>query len=303
MAANKFAVAGDQYRTIDERMCELKRQLNLKDGSPLDPKWLADQLQFLVEGKPVQIGSAPQPEVQSTLDPRIAQAHVLWEFGFGRELKFASEAEYLATIPAIPNFPAEYDGYFDLLVLMDARIGLKRQSELLGVNFNWGDDDSFVDFDSSLRPKQPCYWMRCQNGKRNLKRKVRDCRTSFQHFEVGCSAVEGLGIFAQNRDILRSHYMDLPGSVRRDNHDNAAYLNLYESRPKLNTNFDDNANPKYGSASRGTVSTIHSTLFIGSAVAILICAMLQVADQYLRRVVASQSFFVDLADPCPMQDA
>lgn len=95
----------------------------------------------------------------------------------------------------------------------------------------------------------------------------------------------------------------LPGSVRRDNHDNAAYLNLYESRPKLNTNFDDNANPKYGSASRGTVSIPHSTPFVGSAVAILICAMLQVAGQYLRRVVASQSFFVGLADPCPMQDA
>lgn len=247
-----YAVDGDQYRIISRRFREIQRQLDQEGGSPIDPVLLADQLQCLIEGKSVQVDSV-QPKTQIALDPRVVQAHMLWEFGFGRELKFASEAEYLATIPAIPNFPEEYDGYFDLLVLMDARIGLKRQSELLGVNFNWDDDDSFVDFDSSLRPKQPCYWMRCQNGKRNLKRKVRDCRTSFQHFEVGCSAVEGLGIFAQNRDILRSHYMDLPGSVRRGHRDGAAYLGLCGGGPELDASFDDDAVPGCGSASRGSV--------------------------------------------------
>jgi hypothetical protein len=40
------------------------------------------------------------------------------------------------------------------------------------------------------------------------------------------------------------------GSVHRDNRDNAAYLKVWNGQPKLNWNFDDNANPKYGSASR-----------------------------------------------------
>lgn len=40
------------------------------------------------------------------------------------------------------------------------------------------------------------------------------------------------------------------GSVRRDGPSNCAYLKFWNDRPKLNWNWDDNANPQYGSASR-----------------------------------------------------
>jgi hypothetical protein len=40
------------------------------------------------------------------------------------------------------------------------------------------------------------------------------------------------------------------GSVHRENRGNAACLNVNGGRAKLNWNWDDNANPKYGSASR-----------------------------------------------------
>jgi hypothetical protein len=41
-------VTGDQYRTIDKRMCEIKRQLNQKGGSPLDPERVAIALQGII---------------------------------------------------------------------------------------------------------------------------------------------------------------------------------------------------------------------------------------------------------------
>ncbi len=41
------------------------------------------------------------------------------------------------------------------------------------------------------------------------------------------------------------------GSVNARNRDNCAYLGVWNDGPKLNWNWDDNANPIYGSASRG----------------------------------------------------
>lgn len=51
MATKKFVVTGDQYRVIDRRMREIKRQLDQDDGSPLDPEWVASELQKVVEGQ------------------------------------------------------------------------------------------------------------------------------------------------------------------------------------------------------------------------------------------------------------
>lgn len=51
MATDKFVVTGDQYRVIDRRMREIKRQLDQDDGSPLDPRAVAHALQAIIEGR------------------------------------------------------------------------------------------------------------------------------------------------------------------------------------------------------------------------------------------------------------
>ncbi len=45
----EFPVDGDQYRTIDRRMLEIKRQLNQSEGSPLDPSKVLTALQGIIE--------------------------------------------------------------------------------------------------------------------------------------------------------------------------------------------------------------------------------------------------------------
>jgi hypothetical protein len=49
--ATLHVVTGDQYRTIDRRMREIKRQLDQDGGSPLDPEWVAVELQRIIEGR------------------------------------------------------------------------------------------------------------------------------------------------------------------------------------------------------------------------------------------------------------
>lgn len=54
--ATKYVVTGDQYREIDRRMREIKRQLDQKSGSPLKPEKVAkvlQNLQTIIEGKKV----------------------------------------------------------------------------------------------------------------------------------------------------------------------------------------------------------------------------------------------------------
>jgi hypothetical protein len=51
MAASKFVVTGEQFIVIDKRMQEIKRQLQQKSGSPLDPAGVAGGLQRMIEGE------------------------------------------------------------------------------------------------------------------------------------------------------------------------------------------------------------------------------------------------------------
>lgn len=50
--AGPYPVNGDQYCNIDRKMTELKRQLMAKSGSPIDPYWLDEALQALIEQRP-----------------------------------------------------------------------------------------------------------------------------------------------------------------------------------------------------------------------------------------------------------
>lgn len=58
MATELHVVTGDQYRTIDRRMREIKRQLDQENGSPLNPNTVAAALQVIVEGN---LGAETQP--------------------------------------------------------------------------------------------------------------------------------------------------------------------------------------------------------------------------------------------------
>lgn len=74
--ATKYVVTGDQYRLVDTRIQEIKRQLNQKSGSPLDPEWVAIRLQHIIEGK---------PEEQVSIESILFQERKYHQDFFGRE--------------------------------------------------------------------------------------------------------------------------------------------------------------------------------------------------------------------------
>jgi|GEM_PF-6197245 len=65
-----YVVTGDQYREVDRRMSEIKRQLNQPGGSPLDPEAVALRLQRIVEGPtPAPTGSTTPERAAAIMGP------------------------------------------------------------------------------------------------------------------------------------------------------------------------------------------------------------------------------------------
>lgn len=181
-------------------------------------------------------------------DPRIAQAKVLWDKGWGRELKIDSFDAYLAMIPEVPETLTS-DDRFPELVLVDSRIGIVKTCELLSIYFG-GNDQTFEDFDLKKTRAEKVYWMRAQDGKKNRNKSISTSRSAFASDELGLTVHEGLAFFVQNPETFRKWGMDLIGSVRCDRRDYAAWLGWFSGRPGLRWDFDGRGSPGYGSASR-----------------------------------------------------
>lgn len=189
-------------------------------------------------------------------DPRVVQVKRLWDLGVGRELGIPDFEAYLVTIPAIPEAFLTEDSHFPHLVLVDPRLGLAKLCALGNIAFS-GDDNTFVPWDDECKDPTSPVWIWMQDGRKNRNSSVSDCRTSFAPDECGLTALEGVSSFLQCptaieelRNNPNGHAMDLGGSVRRDYRESAAYLCVDDGRAELCWNWDGNANPRYGSASR-----------------------------------------------------
>jgi hypothetical protein len=93
-----YVVSGDQYREVDRRMSEIKRQLNQPGGSPVDPDLVARRLQLIVEGPTAAPTGSTTVEVAAAI---MGEAfHGADQLGrhLGITLS-ASEAAQLATVP------------------------------------------------------------------------------------------------------------------------------------------------------------------------------------------------------------
>lgn len=178
------------------------------------------------------------------------QAKRLWDKGFGRELGIDSFNNYLATIPQIPESLLARDDRFPELIVVDARLGIVKTCELLGVDFS-GDDQAFEDFDPKQVRTEKVYWIRLQDGKKNLNKSVQTCRKAFAADELGLTVYEGLALFAQNPYSVRDFYLDITSSVPRGARRSAAYLGWFDDDgPELSWCVDDHESPVCGSGSR-----------------------------------------------------
>jgi hypothetical protein len=101
-------VTGDQYREIDRRMSEIKRQLNQPGGSPLDPDVVARRLQLIIEGHTAAPAGSTTPEqAEAIMAPAFHGLHAL-----EHQLGIQPPAHEVAQLSRVP---------FSQELLMDCR--------------------------------------------------------------------------------------------------------------------------------------------------------------------------------------
>lgn len=185
-------------------------------------------------------------------DPRVFQAKVLWDKGFGRELGIDSFDAYLATIPETSERPPV--DYLNKLILVDRRVDLVDACRLVGLKYN-GSDTTFAPFDPKSAHKHgDVYWMWCQDGRRNRNKKLSVCRAEFAKGEVGLDEFEFTALYAQDPAVIGGgenlYFLDLPGAVHADFSGFVACGGCWSSEPELYWLWFDHANSLCGSASR-----------------------------------------------------
>jgi hypothetical protein len=91
-------VTGDQYREVDRRMNEIKRQLNQPGGSPLDPDLVARRLQLIIEGHTAAPTGSTTPDDAAAIMATACHGVDALERHLAVTLA-ASERAQLATVP------------------------------------------------------------------------------------------------------------------------------------------------------------------------------------------------------------
>lgn len=167
---------------------------------------------------------------------------------FAGELGLTQE-EYITSLPKFEPQPDNWKGRFDIPVIVETRVPLKRMVKLAGIFADFGVA-SIQDWQEgkSKTPKAPyATWL--NDGISNLNKSVDTVRKSLKSDERGATVYDGVALYLKNPEILGNHYLDLPGS--RVGSGRAPFLLRWGGQPRLRRSLVGDANPRYGSLVAG----------------------------------------------------
>lgn len=171
-------------------------------------------------------------------DLRETQARRLWKLGFGRDQVKAKNFEvYLDQIPQIPEGLLAEDADLAFLSLADPRPGLTHCCRLLGIKYEelGYENEDAVPYDERFATPAGPFWFRHDNGRKNRNRPPDHCREELKGDIQAGTAMDGVFAYAHHPDIVveGEHFLDLPGTVRRDSRVLCAHLTVWRDQPEL----------------------------------------------------------------------
>lgn len=185
-------------------------------------------------------------ELAQSVNPRLAQARVLWSAGFGSKVGVKDFHEYVQGLPAVPVELMEFDARYPRLILVDARVTPVEAFSLLGIQ---PKDQHTLD-QADVKKKGSAYWMRCQEGERYRGKSVKEVESLIEATETGLTITEGLALMAQYPELLSSHFTDLAKSGHAYSENSAACLGQWEGKAELRWRWRDHADPRCQTATR-----------------------------------------------------
>lgn len=174
------------------------------------------------------------------------------EFHKHKKLRMSKGKFKDAIMSLVISQPESFVGRFDIPSIAFGQIPSKDQCELAGVDSyldglevsDWQEDPG------GFRTPDKIYMNWMYDGGKNLKTAVSTVRANLLKDTRGATYYDGIGLYVARPEILKDHYIDLPGtSVGSD----APDLSLLRGRPGLHCHWVGNAFDRFGSALCGRI--------------------------------------------------
>lgn len=149
-----------------------------------------------------------------------------------------SRWQYVDTLPIFTPQPAEYQGRFDNVVVVqppkpEKELSLKTILKIVGLSYNSGVlnmRDWRGDKGGFRIPVVPyATWL--EDGERNLGVRPSVVRDSLSKDARGGTGLDGVFLYVADRGVLRRHYLVFPGS--EEGAGRAPVLRLWDDGPRL----------------------------------------------------------------------
>ncbi len=200
-------------------------------------------------------------EPSTPVTPELLETEVERQVGRYKELEFhkhkslrISAGKFKDQIMSLVyEQPEVFRGRFDIPVVVFGQISPKDQAKLAGLNYYLGGlDMSDWEYDpQGYKTPKTSYMTWMQDGTVNLKKSVETVRKAFAEDERGATIHDGIALYIANPDILKDHFIDLPG--KKVGADGAPCLVVWDGGPRLDYRWVGGAGPGFGSASCGRV--------------------------------------------------
>lgn len=195
--------------------------------------------------------TARPPELKLKLETewqRQVRRFIVLDF---HEALGSTEADYRASLPRFTSQPEAFRGRFDLPLLVETRIPVAEQARRAGLAYNLEDlnvRDWEEDPQGYKTPETP-YKTWAQDGKKNLRRPVREVRKTLEPDERGGTELDGVAFYIAYPEVFEDHFIDMPGSSVESVL--APFLRVWFNEPKLRSHRIDASGSKFGSLTCG----------------------------------------------------
>lgn len=163
---------------------------------------------------------------------------------FAQELGYKTEGEYIASLPKFESQPEQFKGRFDIPVIVETRLPLDKMLGKAGISVYF-DTKEIKDWDENRfkTPKLP-YTAWLADGRRNLKKPVRDVRKNLASDERGGTLYDGIALYLRKPNILRDNFLNFPGS--KVGSGIFPCLRLRDGRPEVDDDWVGGTSPRFG---------------------------------------------------------
>lgn len=192
-----------------------------------------------------------QEELQNEWEKQVQK---LLSLEFNRVIG-KSQGTYRSLLPPFFPQPESYQSRFDIPLLIDPRMPLKKLHRLIGITSSI-DEDLIVN---TIKPLQEPYTVWTHDANRYRPFSVKDAIKNFQPDELVTLQLEVTALYMHYPVIFQNHGVDASGSMFGTA--SVTCIDTFHDGPTLSQGSLDHPDSRWGALSRGKLTQFASGLY------------------------------------------